>query len=265
ILKKQSRYSSEDISQELIAIGDIELLKKFIHQQMKQAYNLSRVNAHTFIQIVERFGWQHFEKDVSTYLTAKQGIQWMNALLLVKASLSGEGQSVMKRWFETLWQSSLQSSVTKDRLTHVFQIVSLLKIHALTDAIIEFLSMQKQPLFLTATYGPAVVSALKELKERDYDRTIMKKFVENVLQQIRRDFPSPPDKPKNWFRAGQLKCHCEFCARVNQFLPDPKQSEISFYKTLKRNMTHLESEIKKSQVDLDIKIIRTPPKFQGTC
>ncbi len=30
-------------------------------------------------------------------------------------------------------------------------------------------------------------------------------------------------------------------------------------------MTHIESEIAKSQVDLDIKIIRTPPKFQGTC
>ncbi len=30
-------------------------------------------------------------------------------------------------------------------------------------------------------------------------------------------------------------------------------------------MTHVESEIHKSQVDLDIKIVRTPPKFQGTC
>ena len=114
--------------------------------------------------------------------------------------------------------------------------------------------MQKQPLFLTTTYGPAVVNAMKELKARDDDRTLMTTFVEDVLQQIQRDFPSPPDKPKDWSRAGQLQCTCEFCAQVNQFLPDPEQGELSFYKTLKRNMTHVESEINKSQVDLDIKI-----------
>ena len=143
--------------------------------------------------------------------------------------------------------------------------VSMLKIYALTYEIIEFLSMQKQQLFLTDTYGPAVVSTLKELKGRDYDRTIMKKFVENVLQRIQIDFPSPPNKPEDWFREGSLKCNCEFCAQVNQFLPDPERSEISFYKTLKRNIVHIESEIKESQVELAIELLRNPPKFQGTC
>ena len=51
----------------------------------------------------------------------------------------------------------------------------MLEIHALTDEIIAFLSMQKQRLFLTGTYGPAVVSCLKELKGHDYNRTIMTK------------------------------------------------------------------------------------------
>ena len=93
----------------------------------------------------------------------------------------------------------------------------------------------------------------------------MKKFVENVLQRIQIDFPSPPDKPKDWFREGKLKCTCEFCAQVNQFLPDPEQNEISFYKTLKRNLLHIEAKIEESQVELDIEIRRTSPKFEGTC
>jgi hypothetical protein len=64
------------------------------------------------------------------------------------------------------------------------------------------------------------------------------------------------------FRA---KFGCEFCTEVNQFLPDPERSEISFYKTLKRNLLHIESEVEKSQVELDIEIRRAPPKFEGTC
>ena len=275
IIENQPHYSKEDISQELIAIGDIELLQKFIHRQMSY-YDLSLVNVQTFIQILERFGWQYFEEDISTGLTSKQDLYqwnvdkrkvlpWINSLLLVNKSLSNEGQSVIKKWVHAFWKSSLEYRLTKGEIANMLQIVSLLKIHALTDEVIEFLSFQKKPTFLTATYGPALVSALEKLKGYDYDRAIMKKFVRNVLQRIQIDFPSPPNQPKDWFREGNLKCNCQFCTRVNQFLPDPAQSEISFYKTLKRNMTHIESEIEKSKVDLDIEIIRSPPKFQGIC
>jgi hypothetical protein len=145
------------------------------------------------------------------------------------------------------------------------QIVSLLKIEALPDEIIAFLTKQKQKKFLTDTYGPALVSSLKVLEGRDYDRTILKKFIEDVHRRIKADFPSPPEAPKDWSREGQLACDCEFCTEVNKFLPDPERSEISFYKILKRNLLHIETEVEKSQVELDIEIRRTPPKFAGTC
>ena len=265
IIENQSPYNDEDISKDLIAIGDVELLKKFVLKQMNY-YDLSRIKGQTFIQIVERFGWQHFEEEVSVYLTpSRGGLQWMNSLLLVEEPLSNKGKSVMKKWIKTLWKSSLEYHLTREEIANVLKTVSLLKVRTLTGEIIEFLSKQKQQLFLTDTYGPAVASTLKELKGRDYDRTIMKKFVENVLQRIQIDFPSPPIKPKDWFREGSLKCNCEFCAQVNQLLPDPERSEISFYKTLKRNIVHIESEIKKSQVELDIELLRDPPKFQGIC
>ena len=56
-----------------------------------------------------------------------------------------------------------------------------------------------------------------------------------------------------------------FARAVNQFLPDPEKQAIHFSKTLKRNLLHVESEIKKSSVDATMEIGRQPPKFIGTC
>jgi hypothetical protein len=156
-------------------------------------------------------------------------------------------------------------SLTKEAVANLVQLVSLLKIETLTDEIIAFLSGPKQKEFLTVTYGPALVSSLKALEGRDYDRIIMGKFSEDVRQRIKAEFPAPPEAPEDWSREGRLNCGCEFCTEVNKFLPDPKRSEISFEKTLKRNLLHIESKIKESQVELDIEIRRMPPKFEGTC
>jgi hypothetical protein len=265
ILENLPTYRKNEISEELIFIEDVALLKKFLHKQMNQ-YTLSQVDDQIFMKIIERFGWQHFEEDISPYLTPRRGaLSWLNSLLLAGVSLSGEGQSVMTKWVNELWKPSLEYSLTKETIANLVQMVSLLKIEALTDEIITFLSGQKQQEFLTGTYGPALVSSLKELKGRDYDPTIIRKFSEDVRQRIKADFPTPPEAPKDWSREGQLDCDCEFCTEVNQFLPDPERSEISFYKTLKRNLLHIESKVEESQVELDIEIRRTPPKFEGTC
>lgn len=140
-----------------------------------------------------------------------------------------------------------------------------LNIADLSDEIIALLATRTQAKFLTDTYGPALVSSLKGLKGRDYDQAIMQKFIADVRQRIQAEFPSPPEEPKDWSRAGQLNCVCKFCTEVNQLLPDPERSSISFYKTLKRNLLHIESEIEKSQVDLEIDIRKRSPKFDGTC
>ena len=97
-----------------------------------------------------------------------------------------------------LWKPSLEyglAGLTKETISDLMQIVSLLKIEALPDEIIAFLAKQKQKKFLTDTYGPALVSSLKVLEGRDYDRTILKKFIEDVHRRIKADFPSPPEAP----------------------------------------------------------------------
>ena len=265
ILENQPNYRQADISKELILIEDLALLKKYLQKQMN-SYTLRQANNEIFVQIVERFGWQNFEEDISPYLTPRRDVLgWLNSLLLTYDSPSSEGQSIMTKWVNDLWKPSLKArSLTNDVIANLVQIVSLLKIGLLTEDIIAFLSEQTQKEFLTETYGPALVSSLDKLKGRDYDRAIMKRFIEDVCQRIKANFPAPPDAPKDWSREGQLNCNCEFCTEVNQFLPDPEQSEISFYKTLKRNLLHIESEIEKSQVELDVTIYRRKPKFDGT-
>ena len=265
ILENLPAYRKDDISKELILIGEIALLKKFLHKQMNQ-YSLSQVDDQILIQTIKRFGWHRFEEDISVYLTPRRGaLGWLNALLLAGVPLSDEGQAIMTRWVNQLWQPSLEYSLTSDTIAKLVQMVSLLKIETLTDEIVAFLSGQKQKEFLTATYGPALVSSLKALKGRDYDQTIVDKFVDDVRQRINADFPAPPEAPKDWSREGRLNCSCEFCAEVNRFLPDPARSEISFHKTLKRNLLHIESKVEESQVELDIEIRHMPPKFAGTC
>jgi predicted 2-oxoglutarate/Fe(II)-dependent dioxygenase YbiX len=265
ILENLPSYRKNDISKELILIADIGLLKTFLHNQMNQQI-LSQVNAQVFIQIMERFGWESFEEDIRPYLTPRRGaLYWLNSLVLATETLSAEGQSVMKRWVNDLWKPSLVYNLTEEEVENLVQIVSLLKIEALPDEITTFLSGQNQKDFLTGTYGPALVNSLKQLKGRDYDHSIMNTFIENIRHRIAAEFPAPPDVPKNWAREGQLDCDCEFCTEVNQFLPDPERRAISFYKTLKRNLLHIEARVEESQVEIDVEIRRRSPKFDGTC
>jgi hypothetical protein len=140
------------------------LLKKFLRKHLNQ-YSLSQVDDQIFMQIIGRFGWQPFEEDIRPYLIPRRGaLGWLNSLPLAGVSLSDEGQSVMTRWVNELWKPSLEYDLTKEAIANLVQIVSLLKIEALTDEIIAFLSRQKQEEFLTATYGPALVSSFKVLR-----------------------------------------------------------------------------------------------------
>ncbi len=266
ILENLPSYRSEAITKEIIHLEDVALIKKYLGKQINSYTGLYRVEHQIFGQIVERCGWHPFVEEITPYLTPRlDAIGWLNSLLASRESLSDDGQSLMTMWVTELWKPSLEHGLTAKAIADLVQMVSLLKIETLTSEIIAFLARQKQPEFLTDTYGPALISSLRALKGRDYDRAIVKKFGEDVRQRIEADFPAPPEPPKDWSRGGQLNCDCEFCTEVNQFLPDPGKSEISFYKTLKRNLLHIESKVEESQVDLDIEIRRRKPKFDGTC
>jgi hypothetical protein len=50
---------------------------------------------------------------------------------------------------------------------------------------------------------------------------------------------------------------------VNEFLPKRDISSIRIDKTLKRNLLHVESEVGKSQIEVNINIQKVASKFTG--
>jgi hypothetical protein len=50
---------------------------------------------------------------------------------------------------------------------------------------------------------------------------------------------------------------------VNAFLPKRDIGSIRIDKTLKRNLLHVESEVEKSQIEVDIDIQKVASKFNG--
>ena len=127
----------------------------------------------------------------------------------------------------------------------------------------ERLAHPPEETFLTETYGPAVISALNSLKKKAHNETIAQQFASAVRQCLQAKYPNPPEPPQDWSREGQLDCHCEFCTEVNEFLPKRDISSIGKYKTLKRNLLHMESEVDKSQVEVDIEMQKVVSKFNG--
>jgi len=262
IIKKRHSYREEDISQELIEIGDIELLKAFIHKRMN-SYDIN-IKGEKLIPILEQFGWQHFSQQIIADLSSKRDVmKWINSLLQIKESISDEGQVVIAHWFDTFWKSSLNNELSHNNISYIVQNVALLKQETFSDDIIHSLSAKMNGEFITQTYGTALMDALQKLKNYDYDHSVFHKFSANIRQQIQYYFPSAPKKPENWFRKGSLQCTCQFCKQTNQFLLDPDESTLHINKTIKRNLLHVEDEIRKSRVDVSIHINKVPPKFQG--
>jgi len=131
------------------------------------------------------------------------------------------------------------------------------------DKLLAALSRQHTALFVSKTYGPALVTALGQFNSTDYNLAINLRFITHVCSWLQKDYPIAPEKSADWVRAGQLPCQCQFCQRVNQFLPDPDQGKLCIDKTLKRNLSHVELMANQHKIDLRIEIVRLKSKFQG--
>src|SRR5258705_13339315 len=133
-------------------------------------------------------------------------------------------------------------------MLYVVRLPSCLHMETLASKDIERLVAPPEEKFLTESFGPAIISALKSLKKKEHNQTIAQQFAAAVRQCIQAAYPNPPEPPQDWSREGQLDCDCTFCTEVNEFLPKRDVSSIGMYKTLKGNLLHVESEAEKSQI-----------------
>jgi predicted 2-oxoglutarate/Fe(II)-dependent dioxygenase YbiX len=293
LLDSQSDFRNEDIAAELIKLGDIDLLKKYL---LRHAYSWSfDVDPLALIQVAETFGWQHFADDIQSRLTVQNGMAWLDSLLRTGQSIADEGVDVIRQWVESRWEQSVTAAMQpvnapveptnareqrryqhelqrfndqqRSRQAEIIYLVRLtasLNLHGIAQQVIARLADHPDHQFLTATYGPAVVEARRDLPKWEHNPAIIQHFADAVRQRIQAAFPAPPEPPPDWARAGQLACDCEFCAQVNAFLPKPNVSSMSIYGTLKRNLEHVEAEMVKQQIEADMQIKKRAPKFDGT-
>jgi hypothetical protein len=293
IVETLPSYRHEDISAELIKLGEIDLLKKALFRQAN-SYSMD-IDPNIFIKVAERFGWEHFAKDVESRITTRNGLQWLDSLLQTGQSISDEGQGLMRKWVASRWQPSLTSAMQsvaepalpsnararsryqyqvarfntekrakQDEIIYLVRLTSCLNMETLASKAIERLADLPEETFLTETYGPAIISALNSLKKKEHNPTIAQQFEAAVRQCIQAEYPKPPEPPQDWSREGQLDCDCEFCTEVNAFLPKRDVGSMGIYKTLKGNLLHVASEAEKSQIEVDIDIQKVAPKFNGT-
>src|SRR5512132_2429878 len=146
-----------------------------------------------------------------------------------------------------------EKSAKQDAIIYLVRLTSCLNMETLASKAIECLVAPPEEKFLTETFGPAIISALNNLKKK-HNQTIAQQFAAAVRQCIQAAYPNPPEPPQDWSREGQLDCDCEFCTAVNEFLPKRDVSSIGIYKTLKGNLLHVASEAEKGQIEVDIDI-----------
>src|SRR5215470_15730853 len=292
IVETLPSYRHVDISAELIKLGDIALLKKLLFRQAN-SYVID-IDPNLFIKVAERFGWEPFAPDVQARLTAQNGLQWLDSLVQTGRSISNAGQALMRKWVASRWQQSLASArqpvaapalpsnararhryqyqiarfntakgAQQDEIIYLVRLTSYLSMETVASQIIAHLADAPEETFLTETYGPAIVSALHSLQKKAHNHTIAQQFASAVRQCLQAKYPHPPEAPADWSREGQLDCNCEFCTTVNAFLPKPDIGSMGIYKTLKRNLMHVESAVEKNQIEVDIDMQKAASKFNG--
>ena len=292
IVETLPSYRSDDISAALLQLEDIELLKKFLLRQT-HAYAIE-IDPNLWIKAAERFGWKPFAQAIASRLTAQNSLQWLDALAQTGQSLSEEGQDVMRKWVTSRWRQSLTSamqpvveptlpstararhrysyemarfhtekSAKQHEIIYLARLTSCLNMGTVASQIMEHLADPPEETFLTETYGPAIISALESLKTKAHHETIAQQFASAVCQCLQVRYPSPPKPPQDWSREGDLDCDCAFCAEVNAFLPKRDIGSMRIDKTLKRNLLHVESEVEKSHIEVDIDIQKAASTFNG--
>lgn len=247
------------------------MLKKQIRNQVKRG--LSGIDIKTLVRIFEKFSWKTFAEDfngiVANYqkngLNSLGVLSWLRGLLLENPS-SKESHIFIRKWFQSVWESALSTENmidAKNNLNIIFQILSLLGDKQLADKVLQSIQNYQNPLTMPFTYAPAILEVIESCKQGSHDPDILKNIAEDFLKHARTSYANPPKPPENWARTGKLKCTCPFCDEVNKFIPDPQRSSISFEKTLKGNIIHIEEKVEEQGLDLDVCIERQPPRFKG--
>lgn len=269
IINNKKATDLQGLMEYFITLGDVEILNKMVKLELQ--HNLTKIPVKTLVQILNKFSWSVFTKEIHDLLLqhmrfdALKVLAWLHALLLEKPT-SPESQALIIQWFQEVVKSLItiqEPNKAKHALAEIFKMLIAIENQQIANEVIASISNYKQPVNLFLIYAPAVLNLIESHKNQLGDLGIFRIIAHDFSQYAQEHYSSSPIAPISLTRIGQIACPCDFCKEVNKFLPDPNRSNLSFEKVLQRDMLHIETKIKEHHLDLTIRIERQPPKFKG--
>jgi hypothetical protein len=118
----------------------------------------------------------------------------------------------------------------------------------------------------TYSLDRALVPAVKRLLEGGAQPSgaAMRGLHAAGLQHLEARAAEPLEAPKDWTRAGDIRCKCEHCTALGRFLANPA-TETWTLKAAEQVRSHIEGEIRAARADLDVATDRRGRPYSLIC
>jgi predicted 2-oxoglutarate/Fe(II)-dependent dioxygenase YbiX len=260
----------------LLAIGDAKLAQRFFEQVLPLEY--AALDGESLLALAELAGWKSIEKSLISLFDKQKPNDYqadLRGLVTTFGALAGLGagvsltrkqvcKSALKEVTEMLvrWEkarlTSMDNRYSSPRSNDFVGVVEPLvrgicSVGAQSDLnrLLTRIAAKPKHYDLHGVLIPAVnslagdqqfvaFSKLAEMAVRDLRQFCIDQLTERTTKQ--------PESPKNWKRGAELKCDCEDCQELAQFLKD-KDSRVHRFPRRKELRQHLHQQIDRHRID----------------
>lgn len=85
-------------------------------------------------------------------------------------------------------------------------------------------------------------------------------WIESIRQKLRVATNEKPHEPSDQTRESAMRCHCEYCVQLRDFLRDPDRAEFEI-KAAEHHRNHMQHEIEYQSLDLKFQKIRVGNRY----
>ena len=161
----------------------------------------------------------------------------------VCASLAEELAQVILRWdskpTHAWYGTTTKRSGVVASMVHIFAAVSAT---TLLDQFADHVLADKAHYGLHAVLIPDVKSIYEWLPQLPAAQPAATRLLQHCLTELRAATAHPIEPPTDWTRTAELRCKCEDCRALSQFLGDPAQS-VGRFRVRQDRRQHLHRQI----------------------
>lgn len=250
-------------------IGTQELAGRFVREVLPTDFNGSEGKA--LQRLCQRFGWQHFA-DALRYFISQQKpdnyhtqlehvVAICEALCCEPPALTAERHGACAGLADELlqlfqrWDKKRQDAwYGRDKkrtgvVANVVRVLGTLSAVEHLDRFVAHTLADPERYDLRDVLIPAVRTLYRGLGKLAAAQPAAARLLQHCLGELRQATAQPVEPPKDWTRDAKLKCQCEHCRALSQFLRDPAQRVARF--PLRQELRrHLHGQIDSQGCDL---------------